>query len=79
VHSLASGGKAPLIDPKSNCQHIPTQTHRQPVKKIIAKSLSQHDRKHVVPIPLSGIRVGELDMVYLTTNSDLLFIFKEIN
>jgi hypothetical protein len=26
--------------------------------KIIAESLSQHDEKHVVPIPLSGIRVG---------------------
>jgi hypothetical protein len=28
------------------------------VVKIIAKSLSQHDEKHVVPTPLSGIRVG---------------------
>jgi hypothetical protein len=27
-------------------------------KKIIAESLSQHDEKHVVPTPLSGIRVG---------------------
>jgi hypothetical protein len=27
-------------------------------RKIIAESLSQHDEKHVVPIPLSGIRVG---------------------
>jgi hypothetical protein len=31
---------------------------RRPVVKIIAESLSQHDEKHVVPIPLSGIRVG---------------------
>jgi hypothetical protein len=28
------------------------------VVKIIAESLSQHDVKHVVPISLSGIRVG---------------------
>jgi hypothetical protein len=25
---------------------------------IIAESLSQHDEKHVVPTPISGIRVG---------------------
>jgi hypothetical protein len=31
---------------------------RRPVVKIIAKSLSQYDEKHVVPTPLSGIRVG---------------------
>jgi hypothetical protein len=31
---------------------------RRPVIKIIAESLSQHDEKHVVPTPLSGIRVG---------------------
>jgi hypothetical protein len=31
---------------------------RRPVVKIIAKSLSQHDEKHVVTTPLSGIRVG---------------------
>jgi hypothetical protein len=31
---------------------------RRPVVKIIAESLSQHDEKHVVPTPLSGIRVG---------------------
>jgi hypothetical protein len=29
---------------------------RRPVV-IIAESLSQHDEKHVVPTPLSGIRV----------------------
>jgi hypothetical protein len=29
-------------------------------RKIIAESLSQHDEKHVVPTPLSGIRVGEI-------------------
>jgi hypothetical protein len=27
------------------------------VVKIIAESLSQHDEKHIVPTPLSGIRV----------------------
>jgi hypothetical protein len=32
---------------------------RRPVVKLIAKSLSQHDEEHVVPIPLSGIRVGK--------------------
>jgi hypothetical protein len=31
---------------------------RRLVVKIIAESLSQHDEKHVVPTPLSGIRVG---------------------
>jgi hypothetical protein len=31
---------------------------RRPIVKIIAESLSQHDEKHVVPTPLSGIRVG---------------------
>jgi hypothetical protein len=31
---------------------------RRPVVKIIAESLLQHDEKHVVPTPLSGIRVG---------------------
>jgi hypothetical protein len=34
---------------------------RRPVVKIIAESLSQHDEKHVVPTPLSGIRVGGRD------------------
>jgi hypothetical protein len=32
---------------------------RRPVVKIIAKSLSQHDKKYVVPTPLCGIRVRE--------------------
>jgi hypothetical protein len=36
----------------------PTPVSRRPVVKIIAESLSQHDEKHVVPTPLSGIRVG---------------------
>jgi hypothetical protein len=31
---------------------------RRPVVKIIAESLSQHDEKHAVPTPLSGVRVG---------------------
>jgi hypothetical protein len=30
----------------------------RPVVKIIAESLSQHDEKHVVTTPRSGIRVG---------------------
>jgi hypothetical protein len=34
---------------------------RRPVVKIIAESLSQHDEKHGVPTPLSGIRVGGRD------------------
>jgi hypothetical protein len=34
---------------------------RRPVVKIFAESLSQHDEKHVVPTPLSGIRVGRRD------------------
>jgi hypothetical protein len=33
-------------------------TSGRPVVKIIAESLSQHDEKHVVPTPLSRIRVG---------------------
>jgi hypothetical protein len=37
---------------------------RQPVVKIIAESLSQHDEKHVVPTPLSGIRVGRGRILY---------------
>jgi hypothetical protein len=36
---------------------------RRLVVKIIAESLSQHDEKHVVLTPLSGIRVGERDSV----------------
>jgi hypothetical protein len=36
---------------------------RRPVVKIIAESLSQHDEKHVVPTPLSGIRGGRKDTV----------------
>jgi hypothetical protein len=32
---------------------------RRPVVKIIAESLSQHDEKHVVRTPLSGIREGK--------------------
>jgi hypothetical protein len=31
---------------------------RQGSRKKIAESLSQHGEKHVVPTPLSGIRVG---------------------
>jgi hypothetical protein len=30
-----------------------------PVVKIIAESLSQHDEKHIIPNPVSGIRVGK--------------------
>jgi hypothetical protein len=32
---------------------------RRIVIKIIAESLSRHDETHVVPTPLSGIRVGK--------------------
>jgi hypothetical protein len=32
---------------------------RRPVVKIIAETLSQHDEKHVVPTPLTEIRVGK--------------------
>jgi hypothetical protein len=34
-------------------------TSARPVVKIVAESLSEHDEKHVVPTPLSGIRVGK--------------------
>jgi hypothetical protein len=37
---------------------------RRQIVKIIAESLSQHDEKHVVPTPLSGIRVGEREDAY---------------
>jgi hypothetical protein len=33
-------------------------SYRRPVVRVITKSLSQHDEKHVVPTPLSWIRVG---------------------
>jgi hypothetical protein len=38
--------------------HSSLTSDRRPVVKIIAESLSQHDEKHVIPTPLSGIRVG---------------------
>jgi hypothetical protein len=42
---------------------------KRPVVKVIAESLSQHDEKHVVPTPLSGIRVGgRRPTVYIHTN-----------
>jgi hypothetical protein len=37
---------------------------RQAVMKIIAKSLSQHDEKHVGMSPLSSIRVGRKRYTY---------------
>jgi hypothetical protein len=37
---------------------------RRPVVKIIAESLSQHE-KHVVPTSLSGIRVGKRKKISL--------------
>jgi hypothetical protein len=46
------------IAPKEGSQGGLT-SGRRPVVKIIAESLSQHDEKHVVPTPLSGIRVGK--------------------
>jgi hypothetical protein len=33
---------------------------RRPVVKLIVESLSQHDEKHVVPDPLSVIRVEKI-------------------
>jgi hypothetical protein len=38
---------------------------RRPVVKIIAESLSQHDENHVVPTPLSGIRVGGRRLTFI--------------
>jgi hypothetical protein len=35
-----------------------TPVSRRVDVKIIAKSLSQFDEKHIVPTPLSGIRIG---------------------
>jgi hypothetical protein len=35
----------------------------RPVVKTIPESLSQHDEKHVVPTPLSGIRLGRRILV----------------
>jgi hypothetical protein len=46
----------------------------RPVVKIIAESLSQHDEKHVVPTPLSGIMVGKRRKTY----SQSLAEFKEL-
>jgi hypothetical protein len=37
----------------------------------ISKSLSQHDEKHVVPTPHSGIRVGKRDVVEYFNNKSL--------
>jgi hypothetical protein len=39
----------------------------RPVIKIIAESVSQYDEKHVVPTPLSGIRVRKR-MFYFIPN-----------
>jgi hypothetical protein len=39
-------------------------TSKRPVVKLIAESLS-HDKKHVVPTPLSGIQVGKRKGTYL--------------
>jgi hypothetical protein len=39
---------------------------RRPVVKIITESLTQHDVKHVVPTPFSGIRVGKRKKLYGT-------------
>jgi hypothetical protein len=48
---------------------------RRPVVKIIAESLSQHDEKHVVPTPLSGIRVGGRRSFMLYPRRDTRGIF----
>jgi hypothetical protein len=39
---------------------LPFASGRRPVVKIMAEPLSQHDEKHVVPTPLSGIKVRKL-------------------
>jgi hypothetical protein len=39
-------------------------------RKIIAESLSQHDEKHVVPTPLSEIRVGRRRFTYICEKLD---------
>jgi hypothetical protein len=47
---------------KSNCMNpifFNLSSIYSPKIKIITESLSQHDEKHVVPTPLSGIRVGK--------------------
>jgi hypothetical protein len=44
--------------------------------KINAESLSQHDEKHVVPTPLSGLRVGRRrrqNVIYNIINYDSMF------
>jgi hypothetical protein len=43
----------------------PATSGRRPVVKIFAESLSQHDEKHVVPTPLSGIRVGRRSILFV--------------
>jgi hypothetical protein len=50
---------------------------RQPVVKIIAESLS-HDEKHVVPTPLSGIRVGGR-ISETMTNLDIVSLRSDVN
>jgi hypothetical protein len=42
------------------------------VVKIIAESLSQHDEKHVVLTPLSGIKVGKRKNVMQLSAKNLL-------
>jgi hypothetical protein len=43
---------------------ISTRVDVRLVEKIIAESLSQHDEKHVVQTPLSGIRVGKRSLLF---------------
>jgi hypothetical protein len=50
---------------------------RQPVVKIIAESLSQHDEKHVVPTPLSGIRVGRSKFFHFK-NNETYFLYRSL-
>jgi hypothetical protein len=44
--------------------YISEVIYRRPVVKIIAESSSQHDEKHVVPTPFSGIRVGGSEVIH---------------
>jgi hypothetical protein len=51
---------------------------RQPVVKIIAESLSQHDEKHVVPILLSGIRVGRSVLFSKIESHDMPYLIWDL-
>jgi hypothetical protein len=46
--------------------------------RIIAESLSQHDKKHVVPTSLSGIRVGKRKTYYYFLFNNFKIIFSRL-